>query len=581
MEVSTGDVAYSYIFDDAFTAADVTEDEPLEIDFMGTSLTITDVDMATDSVTAQVGEEVAMAVDGTKTIAGKTIKLVNVGTDSAIVSVDGTEAVIADDATKLVNGLRVRVKDLFYSDTKAERQAVMVIGEDALKTYADGDEYIIPCSTPMTEDCDEDSPDWVWVIDLNAVVGETTAGDNVGVELDATWNDAEDPVIKVGDTLKLPGDMIWIKLDSLTESDFSKYTIKWKDGVDLSDVHVGEDSESVFEIKSTEDDGLNIGGVDTDTIYIWLDAVGNEIEALYVDDDNDVVEVTGDAGDTMDGEDTVGETPIIFHINNGDTTMHAAVYDADGATGNTADVLAVLAIDVDMDGVTEDIGIDGGDLYIDMMGNVATTIAAAANFVGMNTPEEAEAEDISMGLFTTDTEAAATALGERDTEVLFTYGDYLDTPEDSTDSDSAVLNVPSDVQEATVIIGGSDTVITAGASATGVGYVVEDTKMSSTDLAKNLIVVGGACVNKVAAKIIGSDVPICGADWTNKTGVGAGQALVKVVDAAVAGGTGTGKVAMLIAGYDATDTTKAVSTVIANKTSTDTSLVLNTAMSLA
>jgi hypothetical protein len=80
---------------------------------------------------------------------------------------------------------------------------------------------------------------------------------------------------------------------------------------------------------------------------------------------------------------------------------------------------------------------------------------------------------------------------------------------------------------------------------------------------KNLIVVGGSCINSVAAEILGG--AYCGADFTDATGIGADQFLVKVVDSPYT----TGKVAMLVAGYEAADTKKAVTYLINEAPATD------------
>jgi hypothetical protein len=97
---------------------------------------------------------------------------------------------------------------------------------------------------------------------------------------------------------------------------------------------------------------------------------------------------------------------------------------------------------------------------------------------------------------------------------------------------------------------------------------VYDNAVSSV-LSKNLIVVGGSCVNTVAAKLIGSNTPICGSAWTSITGVSAGQFIIQSFDASAAGGT-AGKVALLVAGYEKADTDKAA-TFLKNK-------VVNTAI---
>lgn len=66
---------------------------------------------------------------------------------------------------------------------------------------------------------------------------------------------------------------------------------------------------------------------------------------------------------------------------------------------------------------------------------------------------------------------------------------------------------------------------------------------------KNIIVVGGSCVNKVAAELLGG--ALCGSAFETKTGVGNGQFLIQTFAR-----TG-GKVATLVAGFNAADTTNA------------------------
>jgi len=62
------------------------------------------------------------------------------------------------------------------------------------------------------------------------------------------------------------------------------------------------------------------------------------------------------------------------------------------------------------------------------------------------------------------------------------------------------------------------------------------------------IVIGGSCINSVAADLLGGAA--CEAAFTAKTGIKAGEALIRSFDK-------SGKVALLVAGYNAEDTTKA------------------------
>ena len=102
------------------------------------------------------------------------------------------------------------------------------------------------------------------------------------------------------------------------------------------------------------------------------------------------------------------------------------------------------------------------------------------------------------------------------------------------------------------------TSITPGATGGTVGgggqvLIVKDSEMSSVS-GKNLVVVGGSCINTAAAKILDSDSPLCGSAFTDVTGVGSNQYIIKTVTSPWA----NDKVAMLVAGYEAADTANAV-----------------------
>jgi len=111
----------------------------------------------------------------------------------------------------------------------------------------------------------------------------------------------------------------------------------------------------------------------------------------------------------------------------------------------------------------------------------------------------------------------------------------------------------------------ADVIVVAGAATISSGSnVLGNIKVKDTEVAsvadKNLIVVGGSCINTAAAALVGGAK--CGAAWTAATGVGAGQFLIKGY--ATSDLTDEGKVALLVAGYDAADTVKAT-TYLTNK----------------
>lgn len=91
---------------------------------------------------------------------------------------------------------------------------------------------------------------------------------------------------------------------------------------------------------------------------------------------------------------------------------------------------------------------------------------------------------------------------------------------------------------------------------------VMDSAVSSV-AGKNLVVVGGSAINSVAAELLGG--AYSEALFTSATGVGAGEFLIQSFDRA-------GKTALLVAGYNAADTEKAVTYLLNNDVDTDTGM---------
>lgn len=128
--------------------------------------------------------------------------------------------------------------------------------------------------------------------------------------------------------------------------------------------------------------------------------------------------------------------------------------------------------------------------------------------------------------------------------------------EDSNTASQKVVTIsyPKEQVYAQVYVGEESSVVssssTASASSQLGDVLVKDTEISSVS-SKNLIVVGGTCINSAAANVLGG--AYCGSSFTDATGVGSGQFLIE----SVADKYTTGKVALVVAGYDAADTVNA------------------------
>jgi uncharacterized Zn-binding protein involved in type VI secretion len=148
------------------------------------------------------------------------------------------------------------------------------------------------------------------------------------------------------------------------------------------------------------------------------------------------------------------------------------------------------------------------------------------------------------------------------------WGTVITTDGSDSDQKTAVISYPDEQVYAQLYIAEESAAITPGSVSSGGGgqiVIVKDSEVSSV-AGKNLAVVGGSCINTVAAKILGSDTPLCAAAFTDKTGVGAGQYIIKTVASPYAAAD-SGKIAMLIAGYDAADTVNAVAKALEGATS--------------
>ena len=105
---------------------------------------------------------------------------------------------------------------------------------------------------------------------------------------------------------------------------------------------------------------------------------------------------------------------------------------------------------------------------------------------------------------------------------------------------------------------------TGGATQLGTVSVLDTALATSGMQTKNLILVGGTCVNSATANALDIPASTCGSAWTAATGVGTGQWLIETV----ANPWAATKVATVVAGYEQGDTTNAA-TALRTQTNVD------------
>ena len=114
------------------------------------------------------------------------------------------------------------------------------------------------------------------------------------------------------------------------------------------------------------------------------------------------------------------------------------------------------------------------------------------------------------------------------------------------DQDWATITYHGEQAYADVYVTAPEVTVSAVDGVSLGNVVLKDTE--ATMSTKNLIVVGGSCINSVAATLVGG--AYCGAAFTEATGVGSGQYLVKSYD----NPNDASKIALLVAGYEVADT---------------------------
>lgn len=168
--------------------------------------------------------------------------------------------------------------------------------------------------------------------------------------------------------------------------------------------------------------------------------------------------------------------------------------------------------------------------------------------VGGNSDGDVEVTDIDSGQSELDVPGSSDDLVTMVQSDLATQITYKVT----SDKGKAEINYAGDEAYGNVYVTSSSATAGSGGSSGGEKGVVmiSDTEVDSAS-GKNLIVVGGSCINTVASSLLGGTAPMCGSDFTAKTGVEANQYLIQTFD------RGNGKVATLVAGYNAVDTQNA------------------------
>jgi hypothetical protein len=541
----------------------------------GVKLTLLD---AANSAVVTEGETASVSVSGSS----YDVSIVFVDADEVILNVNGvqTNKLNEGDVFKVGTDLYVGVKNILYNSKESGISKVELSLGSGKIVLEHGQEVEI-----NNEDV-SDLSDSV----LNAyILNDTTNIDSIILE----WSLDDDAWIAPGSDLVLPGfETIKLSMGGFVEP--AKEETSLDDDGDESIklttfVSDGKVSFNLLYANSTGDGFAGLGKdsdsklvtsatstitVDEDTddwfVVTWISGDDAESYVLSIDKITETdpakntttlkSEASGSSkGLTLDiGEtDEIGEISLTLDYaqeDYGNITLTAAAAGGSGAVS--------LNKLVTKEGLKIQLPVVNGTAAGGGHGSLNANATNSPTSWVMNFTEEDEDGNIDVG------DSFTATLGfTGDDEVQVSSISVTDYPEDD-DSDTYVGYVSSALATKTMLDTGADPDVLDieyhGAESYAEVYVSETgaavvsgeesarvlaVKDSESVSAKNLVVVGGSCVNSVAAELLGG--ALCGADFEAKTGVGAGSFLIETFS------RDGGGVATLVAGYNAQDTTNA------------------------
>ncbi|MGC9310260.1 MAG: S-layer protein [Candidatus Aenigmatarchaeota archaeon] len=516
---------YSYVISDSdfdYTLVNTTSSKRLDIKFLGRNFQITRVtNGTTDKVTYKFGVDDVLGVGDTKEVDGVTVKINSIGQTSASISIGSDTQIISSGEEYDFGDMVVKVNAILYTDDVDSRQVDISVGSDISKEVSDGESMEV-----FGEPDDETDANWVWYIDADdGDTGKLT----IGAQFNQKLLDHKDDLKAVGEALALPDEYAKVYISSLTTDDYAEITGEFDNFVDIDLNETGGTTgvvtdKDAFVLTSDQTETgfrVNVSGTMTETkeVYIVEIATNQTIGAFKNSDNKVQIFYTGDA---------TNQTNVISN--------ELQIYYQDTALDvNLTDNPAALNFTI-VEGVEGD-------------GLIVWDINLKDEKLG-TTQGQAAAAELTIG---------GTNRGTVEEDYRTHYGMIIRDPDSNGDSDKIAFAVPSEQVKANVVVEGPDatSTTTTGSTVKKAVPIVDNIARLDTEVTesmkqnKNLILVGGPCVNLLTAQAMGFTTKVCGAD----SGIPEGAAMIKVVNDAF----NAGKAALIVAGWEAPNTRAACS----------------------
>ncbi len=425
-------------------------------------------------------------------------------------------------------------------------------GEEEIKVEYDGDESIVLKNFPL-----KDSTESINILYFNTtnytLVGKDsneilrtsgnstlTFNENTDEWFVASWNDSQDH------------ESYLMKATTfLNTSNKQMVTFKYKKNGIWTEVKKDADDTDDVEIGSVT---FDIDSLDKDTKVAVISATGNTVfNKLYSDDGMAVtlpwINVTAETNMALENYSSATVACAAFADNVSFVTGQLGynqLVTYNDTTGGTSGVNTTTCqyypatYSLVMNEEDKNENLDEGN-------TINITLSDDAN-------NEVSVTAVNMGAG----EGTFTEQLDTDTYRNFAYSELATEAwwDKSGDQYKLTLTYHDDEVTASVRISAPETIIGTAAEAGSMVFTdAETTSWKSRDV----ILVGGSCINEATATALGVAYPTCEAAFTTATGVGSGQYLIQSIAGSTGGVVDSGKIALVVAGYEKADTAAAAS----------------------
>jgi len=543
LPMKASSVGYFFTFDENLKVgnyiANATQTDPINIPFLGKNLELIGIVRDADSLTINVGEEFRLNAGDCVQAKGRegAVKICLKGTSSSKAEVDigGTVEVISEDSSRTRRGVEVRVEDVFDEEGTSLDSATIFVGEDARKTYNDGDEYIGE---------DEDDPIWVWQL-----ARLDSHNPEIGILLDLNIDspdETDNPLVKhplyEGEYMCLPWNYVCIiyENNNQKDDDFGSYVIE-DDTRDLYQNATDANPRTTAHVLALKhsggkDDGFVAGGVDTDTVWIEANSTGSY--RFYRKQQDGSKAIRFGASDTVSND-----SMSAFTIDYKSSSIPVSIRGQP-----RADIAGNFYIDI------QDLGTSG---FTNLSLYIRQSPVGSIDFIGTTDSDTTKAYDLTWNRTNGATPVDISGFEEN---TRLASGLIVLDPDANAPGDKVKLRVPPDASDFKVNIrvaqpkgvGDKGAMKTFKGAIAGVASKL-DTEVLANLADWNVIAVGGPAINEVSARLKGLKFPTRGA----ASGINPGEATVELMK------NGNTNWALLVAGY-AKENTRAAGMVLKN-----------------